>query len=118
MIEQATVLDSRRLLGPSRLMDAAGALLEVEFDASQSEQLISGWADGLRLMFDALGWMPATPRVLPRRGGASLGFEALPTFSSPRPKSTNGPGRTPWNSRAARCRVARSRTGADQPACW
>ncbi len=27
-------------------------------------------------MLDALGWQPATPRVLPRRGGASLGFEA------------------------------------------
>jgi len=76
MIEQAIVLDSRRLLGPSRLMDVAGAVLEVEFDASQSEQLISRWADGLRVMLDALGWKPATPRVLPRRGGASLGFEA------------------------------------------
>ena len=27
-------------------------------------------------MLGALGWAPATPRVLPRRGGASLGFEA------------------------------------------
>ena len=76
MIEQATVLDSRRLLGPSRLMDRAGAVLEVEFDASQSEQLISHWAEGLGVMLDALGWAPSAPHVLPRRGGASLGFEA------------------------------------------
>ncbi len=57
-------------------MDGAGAVLEVEFDATQSESLISRWADGLRLMLDDLGWVPATPHVLPRRGGASLGFEA------------------------------------------
>ena len=76
MIEQATVLDSRRLLGPSRLMDRAGAVLEVEFEASQSDQLISRWAEGLGLMLAALGWSPATPHVLRRRGGASLGFEA------------------------------------------
>jgi cyanophycin synthetase len=76
MIDQATVLDSRRLLGPSRVMDGAGAVLEVEFDASLSEPLISRWADALRLMLNALGWEPARPHVLPRRGGASLGFEA------------------------------------------
>ena len=76
MIEQATVLDSRRLLGPSRLMDRAGAVLEFEFEASQSDQLISRWAEGLDLMLAALGWSPATPRILPRRDGASLGFEA------------------------------------------
>jgi len=76
MIEQAAVLDSRRLLGPSRLMDGAGAVLEVDFDASLSEPLISHWADGLQFMLDELGWEPATPHVLPRRGGASLGFEA------------------------------------------
>ena len=57
-------------------MDEAGAVLEVEFDTSQSEQLISHWADGLRLLLDDLGWAPVTPHVLPRRGGASLGFEA------------------------------------------
>lgn len=57
-------------------MDRAGAVLEVEFDEALSEQLIARWADGLRLMLSDLGWAPAMPHVLLRRGGASLGFEA------------------------------------------
>jgi len=76
MIEPATVLDSRRLLGPSRLMDRAGAVLEVEFGDLDQDQLLQGWAESLRLLLDELGWAPAAPSVLSRPGGASLGFEA------------------------------------------
>lgn len=76
MIEQPTVLDSRRLLGPSLVMDRAGAVLEVDFGDHPPERLISGWAESLRFMLDELGWAPTIPYVLGRPGGASLGFEA------------------------------------------
>jgi cyanophycin synthetase len=76
MIEQATVLDSRRLLGPSRLMDGAGAVLEVDFGDLPPERLIAGWVENLRILLGDLGWAPANPYVLRRPGGASLGFEA------------------------------------------
>ena len=76
MIEQVSVSDSRRLLGPNRLMDRAGAVLDVEFAASQRDQLVAGWATSLRSMLAGLGWDPAEPHVLPCREGASLAFEA------------------------------------------
>ena len=76
MIEPASVSDSRRLLGPNRLMARAGAVLDVEFAAAQRDQLVAGWAAGLRSMLARLGWDPAEPRVLACREGASLAFEA------------------------------------------
>jgi cyanophycin synthetase len=76
MIEHASVIDSRRLLGPSRLMDRAGAVLDVEFAGEQRDQLIAAWAAGLQSMLASLGWDPAAPRVLLLTGGASLAFEA------------------------------------------
>lgn len=57
-------------------MDGVGAVLEVEFDDSQSARLISCWADSLQALLDDLGWPRTTPHTLPRAGGASLGFEA------------------------------------------
>lgn len=76
MIEPATVLDSRRLLGPSLLMDRAGAVLEVEFGDLPPDQLIKGWRDNLSLLAGNLGWPPIRPCLMRRPGGASLGFEA------------------------------------------
>jgi len=57
-------------------MDSAGAVLEVEFGDLPPDPLIEGWSDNLLLLLGDLGWMPATPRVLRRTDGASLGFEA------------------------------------------
>lgn len=76
MIEQPTVLDSRRLLGPSRVMDGPGAVLEVDFGDLPPERLIDTWRDSLLPLLDELGWPPSRPAILRRPGGASLGFEA------------------------------------------
>jgi UDP-N-acetylmuramyl tripeptide synthase len=76
MIEQPTVLDSRRLLGPSRVMDRAGAVLEVDFGGLDPERLIAGWVESLQRLLGELEWAPVVPHVLHRPGGASLGFEA------------------------------------------
>jgi UDP-N-acetylmuramyl tripeptide synthase len=76
MTEPPTVLDSRRLLGPSLLMDRAGAVLEVEFGELPPELLIKGWLDNLRLLAGELGWPPPMPCFMQRPGGASLAFEA------------------------------------------
>ncbi len=69
-------LDSRRLLGPSRLMDRAGAVLEVEFGSLPPERLIEFWRESLQSLLADLCWSPATPHLLRRPGGASLAFEA------------------------------------------
>lgn len=67
---------SRRLTGPSLLLDAPGAVLEAKLADDQAEAAIAGWRGRVAALTAAVGW-PA-PATAARRfpGGASLAFEA------------------------------------------
>jgi cyanophycin synthetase len=70
------LLDSRRLTGPSLLLDRPGAILEVSFAAEEGAAAISVWAAQVRRMLDAVGWTGAEIAVRRFAGGASLAITA------------------------------------------
>src|SRR5438552_7597180 len=70
------VVDSRRLTGPSLLLDRPGAILDVHLEDSARSRAISAWRDAARRLLDAVGW---TGEMLAARsfgGGASLALTA------------------------------------------
>ena len=71
-----SVLDSRRLLGPSRILDEPGALLEVHLPAAAADPLIARWSAGVVQLLSGLGWPPATPQAIRHGATASLAFAA------------------------------------------
>ncbi len=70
------LLDSRRLTGPSLLLDRPGAILEVSFAPEEGAAAISVWAAQVRRMLDAVGWTGAEIAVRRFAGGASLAITA------------------------------------------
>ncbi|HLQ23561.1 MAG TPA: Mur ligase family protein [Gemmatimonadales bacterium] len=70
--------DSRRLTGPNRLMDRAGAVIDVELPGSPAaaDPIVAAWRAQARRILDALGWGHEELHVLRFPGGASLGFTA------------------------------------------
>ncbi|MEM6327230.1 MAG: hypothetical protein AAF791_08940, partial [Bacteroidota bacterium] len=68
--------DTRRLTGPSLLLDDPGAIIEAEVSDGHADALISAWTARLGEALDALGW--GTPETGVRRysGGVSLAFRA------------------------------------------
>lgn len=68
--------DSRRLSGPSLLLDGPGAILEAACPIGQEAALIAAWRSQVRTMLGAVGW-PDAP-IASRRftGGASLAIAA------------------------------------------
>jgi cyanophycin synthetase len=70
------LLDSRRLTGPSLLLDRPGAILEVAFAAEEGAAAIPVWAAQVRRMLDAVGWTGAEIAVRRFAGGASLAITA------------------------------------------
>jgi cyanophycin synthetase len=71
-----TVLDSRRITGPSLVLDRPGAVLDVRLDEREREQAIAAWRRAVQGMLDALGWTSETLAVRSFAGGASVGFTA------------------------------------------
>jgi cyanophycin synthetase len=69
--------DSRRLTGPSRLLPAAGAVIEVTFPEAEGDRLVRGWRRQTRRMAEAVEWT-AELGELRWPGGASLAFTAPP----------------------------------------
>ncbi|MGN6393490.1 MAG: Mur ligase family protein [Gemmatimonadales bacterium] len=72
----ATVSDSRRLTGPSLLLDGPGAVMEVHHDEQAIGQAVAAWELSARRLLHAVGW--EGERVVVRRfaGGASLALTA------------------------------------------
>ncbi len=68
--------DSRRLTGPSLLLDGPGAVLEAICPVGREDALIDSWRVQVRTMLGAVGWPEAT--IASRRflGGASLAVGA------------------------------------------
>jgi UDP-N-acetylmuramyl tripeptide synthase len=70
------LLDSRRLTGPSLLLDRPGAILDVAFAPEEEAAAISVWAAQVRRMLDAVGWTGAEIAMRRFAGGASLAITA------------------------------------------
>jgi UDP-N-acetylmuramyl tripeptide synthase len=76
--ERLTVADSRRLTGPSLLLDRPGAIMEVHLDDAARERAIGAWRTEVRRLLEAVGWGGETIASRTFAGGASLGFTAPP----------------------------------------
>ena len=70
------VLDSRRLTGPSLLLDAPGAILEVALDGADPQPAIAAWKRALAPLLAALGWGDAKVAARAHAAGLSLAFSA------------------------------------------
>jgi UDP-N-acetylmuramyl tripeptide synthase len=70
------LLDSRRLTGPSLLLDRPGAILEVALSPEEAEWAVPAWAALVRRMLDAVGWTGAEIAARRFPGGASLAITA------------------------------------------
>jgi cyanophycin synthetase len=70
------LLDSRRLTGPSLLLDRPGAILEVSLTPEEASAAIPVWAAQVRRMLDAVGWTGGEIAVRRFAGGASLAITA------------------------------------------
>jgi UDP-N-acetylmuramyl tripeptide synthase len=71
-----TIADSRRLTGPSLLLDRPGAILDVRLDDPVRDRAIAGWRAAARRLLDAVHWSAETLAVRPFTGGVSLALTA------------------------------------------
>jgi cyanophycin synthetase len=71
-----TIADSRRLTGPSLLLDRPGAILDVRLDDPARDRAIAGWRAAARRLLDAVHWSAETLAVRPFSGGVSLALTA------------------------------------------
>lgn len=70
------ILDSRRLTGPSLLLDTPGAVLDIGLDESPSGPAIAAWERAARRLLQAVGWPHENLASRSFRGGVSLAFGA------------------------------------------
>jgi cyanophycin synthetase len=70
------LLDSRRLTGPSLLLDRPGAILEVALSPEEGAAAIPVWAAQARRMLDTVGWTGTEIAMRRFDGGASLAITA------------------------------------------
>ncbi|HKQ57738.1 MAG TPA: Mur ligase family protein, partial [Candidatus Eisenbacteria bacterium] len=70
------ILDSRRLTGPSLLLDGPGAILDVSLSGLDPDAAIAAWRGSLGLLLDAVGWGGAKRVGRAYPGGVLLAFEA------------------------------------------
>jgi len=70
------VADSRRLTGPSLLLDRPGAVLDVRLDDAERDRAVAAWRAAARRLLDAMSWSAETLAVRPFAGGASLALTA------------------------------------------
>ncbi len=68
--------DTRRLTGPSLLLDGPGAIAEVACTDDQSQPLADAWRQRLLVLCEAVGWAQPQTAVRIYGGGASLAFAA------------------------------------------
>jgi UDP-N-acetylmuramyl tripeptide synthase len=70
------ILDSRRLTGPSLLIDGPGAILDVALQGLDPDAAIAAWRSELEKLLEAVGWGDAAIATRTHRDGASLAFTA------------------------------------------
>jgi cyanophycin synthetase len=70
------VADSRRLTGPSLLLDRPGAILEVRLDDALGDGAVAAWRAAARRLLDAVGWRGEALATRPFSGGVSLALTA------------------------------------------
>jgi len=70
------VCDSRRLTGPSLLLDRPGAILEVRLDDGLRDLAVSAWRAAARRLLDAVGWPDERLGARKFAGGVSLALTA------------------------------------------
>lgn len=76
-LPRATVVDTRRLTGPSLLLDEPGAVLDVEVTGGLDvDDLVAAWRVRARRLLDEVGWGQARLGVRIHRTGVSLAFTA------------------------------------------
>jgi UDP-N-acetylmuramyl tripeptide synthase len=68
--------DSRRLTGPSLLLDGPGAVLEAACPIGREDALVAAWRNQVRTMLGAVGWPDAATAGRRFAGGASLAVAA------------------------------------------
>jgi UDP-N-acetylmuramyl tripeptide synthase len=70
------VLDSRRLTGPSLLLDTPGAILDISLDDRDAGRAVGAWRRAASRLLQAVGWsgQVIACRLFP--GGVSLAFSA------------------------------------------
>lgn len=73
-----TVADSRRLTGPSLLLDAPGAILDIHLDHAVRDRAIAAWRASAQGLLDAVGWPGQQLATRTFDGGMSLAFTAPP----------------------------------------
>jgi len=72
------VADSRRLTGPSLLLDAPGAILDIHLDHAIRDRAIAAWRTSAERLLDAVGWPGQQLATRTFAGGVSLAFTAPP----------------------------------------
>jgi UDP-N-acetylmuramyl tripeptide synthase len=72
------VIDSRRLTGPSLLLDAPGAILDLQLDERVRDRAIALWRAAATRLLEQVGWPDQHLVTRGFSGGASLAFTAPP----------------------------------------
>ena len=70
------IVDSRRLTGPSLLLDGPGAILDVELSGIDPARAIAAWRLELESLLEAIGWGGASVATRAHAQGVSLAFGA------------------------------------------
>src|SRR5215210_2447378 len=70
------VLDSRRLTGPSLLLDIPGAVLDIALEAHLTASATAAWEKAARNLLEAVGWGRERVASRPFRGGVTLALSA------------------------------------------
>lgn len=70
------VSESRRLTGPSLLLDRPGAILEILLDDALRDRAVAAWRDAARRLLDAVGWPDERVAARQFAGGVSLALTA------------------------------------------
>src|SRR5215213_6372172 len=71
-----TVLDSRRLTGPTLVLDRPGAVLDIQLEEPELGRAIVAWRRVAQRLLDAVGWTGQVLGVRRFRGGVSLALSA------------------------------------------
>ena len=70
------VLDSRRLTGPSLLLDTPGAVLDIALESQLTSRAWAAWEKAARTLLAGVGWKGERLVARPFRGGMSLALSA------------------------------------------
>jgi cyanophycin synthetase len=70
------VIDSRRLTGPSLLLDRPGAILDIGLEDLDASRAVPAWRQAVDRLLDAVGWSGQALACRRFAGGISLAFSA------------------------------------------